>query len=297
MGDAQCMGRGLERRPLRSESLSSGTTYLIRDSTDSAGGFVLFVHGLGSTAAAWNPVVRNAPDRTGLLVPNLPGFGGSPAKGGVPPLEAATDATAELLQQYLEQGRVTIVAHSVGAIVAMRALHQLVDLSNLHRFVLVAGTLVSASRVLGSVQTVSADPKLTAMVAIHVLAGVIPLDVRAARMIARHRSLRAALLWPFLAHPQGVPEPELLAVLPHPGGSESVRAVWSARDVDIRALMARTRVPTRFVCGDEDRLICVDDVNAARCLLDPDQVVTLEGCGHWPHIERPVQTAAAVFGS
>jgi len=202
----------------------------------------------------------------------------------------------ELLQRYMEQARVTVVAHSVGAIVAMRALHR-VDSNRLHRFVLVAGTLVSASHVLASAQAATADPKLTAMVGIHALAGAIPLDTRGARAIARHRTLRAALLWPFLAHPQQVPEPDLLAVLPHSGGSESVRAIWSARDVDVRALMAHTEVATRIVCGDRDRLIHVGDVNTARSLLNPDEVVVLEGCGHWPHIERPAQTAAAVFES
>jgi pimeloyl-ACP methyl ester carboxylesterase len=200
----------------------------------------------------------------------------------------------ELLQRYMEQTHVTVVAHSVGAIIAMHAL-QRVDSSRLHRFVLVAGTLVSASHVLATAQTATADPKLTAMVGIHVLAGVIPLDARGARAIARHRTLRAALLWPFLAHPQQVPEPDLLAVLPHRGGSESVRAIWSARDVDIGELMAHTEVATRIVYGDHDRLIQVGDVNAARSLLNPDEVVVLEGCGHWPHIERPAQTAAAVF--
>ena len=279
---------------MRSERLDSGATYLVRDPIEADSGFVLFVHGLGSTANAWSPVACHAPEQTGLLVPDLPGFGSSPTRGGAAPLDAATDMIVELLQRYMVQARVTVVAHSVGAIVAMRALQQ-VDSSRLRRFILVAGTLVSASQVLATAHTATADPKLTAMVGIHVLAGVMPLDARGARAIARYRALRAALLWPFLAHPQRVPEPDLLAVLPHPGGSESVRAIWSARNVDIRALMAHTEVATRIVCGDHDRLVHLSDVNVARNLLNPDEVVVLEDCGHWPHIERPSQTAAAVF--
>jgi pimeloyl-ACP methyl ester carboxylesterase len=294
MGKARCIGPDLGHGALRSERLISGAKYLVRDPVDSDGGVVLFVHGLGSTAAAWSPVTWHAPERTGLLVPDLPGFGRSPTRGKAAPLDAATDMVVELLVRYMEQTPVTVVAHSVGAIVAMRALQQ-VDSRRMHRFVLVAGTLVSASRVLATTQTATAHSGLTAMVGIHVLAGVIPLDARGARTIARHRTLRAALLWPFLAYPQQVSEPDLLAVLPHPGGSEAVRAVWSARNVDIRALMAQTEVSTRIVCGDHDRLIHPGDVNVARSLLDPDEVVVLEGCGHWPHIERPAETAAAVF--
>jgi pimeloyl-ACP methyl ester carboxylesterase len=267
--------------------------YLVRDPADSSRDVVLFVHGLGSTAAAWKPVIRYAPDRIGLLIPDLPGFGTSPAKG-VTPLDAATNMLVELLRRYMERTHVTVVAHSVGAIVAMRALRQ-VDCSRLHRFVLVAGTLLSATRVLTTAQTATADPALTAMVGIHVMAGAIPLDARGACAIARHRTLRAALLWPFLADPQHVPERELLAALPHPGGRESLRAIWSARQVDVRALMADTEVATRIVHGVDDRLIHDGDVNVARSLLDPDEVVALEGCGHWPHIERPAQTAAAAF--
>ena len=294
--NARSISTDLERRALRSESLNSGARYLVRDPTDSDGGSVLFVHGLGSTATAWSPVTWHAPERTGILVPDLPGFGRSPTSGSAAPLDAATDMIVELLERHMKQNRVTVVAHSVGAIVAMRALQQ-VDSRRLHRFVLVAGTLISASRVLATTQTATAHPNLTAMVGIHILAGAIPLDARGARAIARHRTLRAALLWPFLARPQQVPDPDLLAVLPHPGGSESIRAIWSARNVDVRALMAHTEVVTRIVCGDHDRLIQLGDVNVARELLNPDEVVVLEGCGHWPHIERPAQTAAAVFES
>ena len=295
MGNTRCRGTSVERQTPRSESLESGAQYLVRDPVDSDGGVVLFVHGLGSTAAAWQPVVRYAPDQVGLLIPDLPGFGRSPS-GGVTPLEAATEMLVELLRGHLERTQVTVVAHSVGAIVAMRALQE-VESSRLRRLVLVAGTLLSATRVLATAQTATADPALTAMVGIHVLAGVVPLDARLARVIARRHALRVALLWPFLADPSHVPERELLAVLPHRGGCEALRAIWSARQVDVRALMADIKVATRIVHGVDDRLVDEGDVNAACRLLDPDEVVALEGCGHWPHIERPAQTAAAAFAS
>lgn len=253
----------------------------------------MFVHGLGSTGMAWKPILQYAPDRVGLVIPDLPGFGSSPP-AKLPPLEAATDMLIELLRNWIGRSKVTVVAHSVGGIVAMKALHAL-DQERPGRLVLVSGTLESATQVLDTIRSATANLPLTAMVGIHVLAGVIPLDSTRARLIARHRSLRTALLWPFLSAPQSVTEDKLQAALPHRGGRESLRAVWSARHVDIGALMAETSIKTKLLYGLNDPLICGRDVTLANELLQPDEVVALEGCGHWPHIERPEQTAALAF--
>lgn len=272
--------------------LASGATYYIREPKADAG-IVVFVHGLGSTARAWEPVLRYAPREVGLVIPDLPGFGDSP-RAKLPPLEAAADMLRDLLCTRVGGSRLTVVAHSVGGIVAMQALSALKQ-DRPTRLVLVSGTLASATQVLATAGRATERLSLSAMVGIHVLGGVIPLDAKGARLIARHRSLRALLLWPFLFAPQNVPDDGLEAALPHRGGRESLRAVWSARHVDIEALMAETSVKTRLLYGLNDPLICQRDVKIATELLEPDEIVALRECGHWPHIERPEQTAALAF--
>jgi pimeloyl-ACP methyl ester carboxylesterase len=272
--------------------LDSGATYLIREPEGDAG-VVVFVHGLGSSGKAWEPVLRYAPEQVGFVIPDLPGFGSSP-RAKLPPLEAATDMVVELLRNCMGRSKVTVVAHSVGGIVAMKALNAL-DRERPDRLVLVSGTLESATHVLATSRRATESLALTAMVGIHVLAGVIPLDSTRARLIARHRSLRAILLWPFLCAPQRVPEEGLEAALPHHGGRESLRAVWSARHADIGTLMANTSIKTQLVYGLNDPLIRKRDIELAHELLKPDETVALDGCGHWPHIERPEQTAALAF--
>ena len=284
-----------EERSLRRERLSSGTTYLVREPAATAKAVVVLVHGLGSTAMCWQPVLRYAPADVGLVIPDLPGFGCSPANEQIP-LDAATAMIVELLEQLGDERPVTVVAHSVGAAVAMRALRQR-RYGDVRRLVLVAGTLLSATQVLASPRAMMADPGLTTMVGINVLAGVTPLCPRSARTIARHSALRASLLWPFLAHPRQVPERDLLAVLPHPGGRESFRAIWTSRDINLATLMGGLDVATRVVHGAVDRLIDERDILLARDLLGSDDIVRLEGCAHWPHIERPAQTATAAFAA
>jgi len=278
---------------LQRKRTGSGAVYLARLPASHTDRLALLVHGLGSSAASWEPVARHAPDGLGLLIPDLPGFGSSPS-GSLPPLEAAAEMVEELLEQYLGKTRITIVAHSVGTIVALQAL-QAVQHERVDRLVLVSGALLTASTIAASPRAVIANPTLTAMVAIHVMAAVTPLSTGCAAAIARNQTLKSALLWPFLAHPGGVCEPELMKVLPHPGGWQSTRAIWSARQVDLAALMARTEIPSRIIHGAEDRLIDREDIAGASNLLPSDDLLELEGCGHWPHIERPAETAAAAF--
>lgn len=278
---------------LRRRWTESGALYLEREPRDSRAEVVIFIHGLGSSAASWIPVLENAPEDVGLLIPDLPGFGSSPS-GSLSPLEGATDVVVDLLDRYGTERPVTVAAHSIGAMVAMRAL-QSAEGAGPRRLVLVAGTLLKATTVAASIRSALVDPPLTAMVSLHAMAGVIPMGPGCARFVTRRPMLRSALLWPFLCAPREVGEGKLMAVLPHRGGFQSARAISSARTVDLVGLMAGSEVPTRLIHGLQDRLISEEEVGTARELLHAECVVQLERCGHWPHIERPRETAAVTF--
>jgi pimeloyl-ACP methyl ester carboxylesterase len=79
-----------------------------------AGPPVLLLHGYGG--AAWNfaAVARLLPGRR-LIVPDLPGHGGSAPLPAAPTLSAFADAVAPLLD-----GPADVVGHSLGAVVGLR---------------------------------------------------------------------------------------------------------------------------------------------------------------------------------
>ena len=238
-------------------------------------------------------MVRHIPLEHGLLIPDLPGFGDSPS-GPATPLQAATMMVLELLENYLPEGGITVVTHSVGGIVGLEALQALPQVE-VTRLVLVAGTLLSASRVAASVSSALSNPTLTAMVGIHVGAGVIPITDHIGEVITRHQLLISLLLWPFLADPQKIPEADLMAALPHRGGRQAARAIWASRRIDLAALMVNTATRVRLVHGIKDRLISEADVREACRILEPEALIKLDSCGHWPHVERPAETAAAAL--
>lgn len=81
----------------------------------------VMLHGLASTALAWRPVVRNLA-RTGcrLLVPELSELGGSRCpEGGLAVADGAV-AVAELIEEELDGGPVTLAGNSLGGWVAVR---------------------------------------------------------------------------------------------------------------------------------------------------------------------------------
>ncbi|WP_205328100.1 alpha/beta fold hydrolase [Glycomyces sp. YM15] len=94
---------------------------------------IVFVHALGSSAAAWQPQVAALAERHKVLAPDLPGHGEAPGPFG---LEPAAFAIAELIAAEPEP--VHLVGISVGATVAMLA--ALDDPSRVASLVLSGGT-------------------------------------------------------------------------------------------------------------------------------------------------------------
>lgn len=81
---------------------------------------VLFLHGLGDSGDAWREVIEKLPDHYRIVTLDLLGFGASPK-----PAWATYDARHQakaVVTTYLRlriTGRVTIVGHSLGALVAV----------------------------------------------------------------------------------------------------------------------------------------------------------------------------------
>jgi pimeloyl-ACP methyl ester carboxylesterase len=62
-------------------------------------------------------------------------------------------------------------------------------------------------------------------------------------------------------------------------------------DPALPALLAGVRAPTLIVWGAEDRIIPVECGQLYQAAMPGSRVEIMEGCGHWPHYEKPRELA------
>lgn len=81
---------------------------------------IVFLHGIGSSGAEWHDVVQQLPDNIAVMTIDLLGFGQSPKPewARYDAVEQARSVIATLLRQTI-RGRVLVVGHSLGALVAV----------------------------------------------------------------------------------------------------------------------------------------------------------------------------------
>lgn len=81
---------------------------------------LVFLHGLGNSGAAWNPVIKHLPDDVRVLSVDLLGFGDSPKPDKArynAKLQARAVATT--LAKQLPTGKCIVIGHSMGSLVAV----------------------------------------------------------------------------------------------------------------------------------------------------------------------------------
>ena len=99
----------------------------IRYFTGGGGVPLVLVHGLGGAAANWVEVVAQASGRFRLLVPDLPGHGGSGRARRGAGISDFADVVAGLIEhERLEPA--LVAGHSLGGLVALRLAHRRPDL-------------------------------------------------------------------------------------------------------------------------------------------------------------------------
>jgi pimeloyl-ACP methyl ester carboxylesterase len=80
---------------------------------------VVLVHGLGGAASNWVDLAAVLAERHRVLIPDLPGHGGSSPLPAAPTLSAFADRVAVLLERE-RLARAVVVGHSLGGLVALR---------------------------------------------------------------------------------------------------------------------------------------------------------------------------------
>ena len=244
---------------------------------------LVLVHGLGGAAANWLALAPLLLPGRRLIVPELPGHGGSSPLPAAPSLSPYADRLG-LLLEHEGATPAAVVGHSLGGAVALRlALRRPESVSAL---VLAAAAGISST-------ARSARYALT-------VTGIL----KPGRKIAPHRRrvARSALLKRLVFGRWGASDPPALppevveALLAGPARhTDTVSAATALVRDDVRPDLERISCPVLVLWGARDNQLPVDDAfDYARRLQAPLRVIA--DCGHLLIVERPVACADAITG-
>jgi pimeloyl-ACP methyl ester carboxylesterase len=243
---------------------------------------LVLVHGLGGSAANWGELVPLLAPRRRLIVPDLPGHGGSEPLAAVAGLDAFADRVAAVAEH---EGALPapVVGHSLGGAVVVHLALRRPDAVT--RLVLAAAAGLSVGTRFG-------QALVTASMA-----------VRPGRLAARHvdrvvrsQRLRRALLGVYyVADPVGLTDTGLRGFLAGHLLHTDIGSAWRAlRTDDPREQLHEVMAPTLLLWGAEDAQLPLDDAfEYARRLRAPLRVIP--DCGHLLIGERPDACADAIL--
>jgi 3-oxoadipate enol-lactonase len=235
---------------------------------------LLLLHGLGGGAANWVELAPALAEERRVLVPDLPGHGGSAPLAGQPSMDDFAECAGRLAE-YEGMVPAAVVGHSFGALVALR-------------LALLRPDQVT-SVVLAALPGISSAGRLR-----QVMLAIVGL-IRPGRVATRFRSriARTSLLrYPTFGY-WLVADPAALS----PTAVEGFLApqalhtdTWSASRAlavaDPRTELERVRCPALVLWGASDMLVPVEDgIEFARRLRAP--LRTIPDCGHLLIGERP----------
>ena len=268
--DAKVELPGFEERFL--EARGCRLRYLVAGEGDP----LLLVHGLGGAASNWLGLAPLLPGRR-VVVPELPGHGGSSALPAAPSLNAYADRIALLLD-----APTAVVGHSLGGAITLRLA--------IRRPELVSALVLAGAAGISS-GTRQARYALT-------MTGLIKPGKRIAPY--RRRVARSALLKTLVFGRWGASDPPALApavaeaFLSGPAHhTDTVSAAKALVRHDPRSDLDRVRCPVLLLWGARDHQLPIDDAfDYARRLRAPLRAIA--DCGHLLIGERPVACVDAI---
>jgi pimeloyl-ACP methyl ester carboxylesterase len=238
---------------------------------------LLLVHGLGGSAANWLALAPLLLPGRRLIVPDLPGHGGSDPLPAAASLTAYADSLAALLD-----GPAAVVGHSLGGAIALR-------LAIRRPEVVSALVLAGAAGISSGSRRARYGLTITGL-------------LKPGRKIApyRHRVARSAALKTLVFGRWGASDPPALppemaeAFLSGPARhTDTVSAAKALVRDDPRPDLDRVRCPVLLLWGARDNQLSVDDAfEYARRLRAPLRVIA--DCGHLLIGENPEACADAI---
>jgi pimeloyl-ACP methyl ester carboxylesterase len=242
---------------------------------------VILVHGLGGAAANWIAVAPELARRHRVVVPDLPGHGGSAGVPGLPNLAPFAEIVHELARREGALPAV-VVGHSLGAVVAVRHAVRYPDAT-------LGIVLASAAGIRSTTRTAQVLLALTAL-------------VQPGRRLAPHHlrisagpRLRTAVFGGWGASDPAALTPEaadalLIDVPLHTDIASASTAL--VRD-DMRPLLGDVRCPAVVLWGDRDTQVPLEDAFVYTRALGADLRVVAD-CGHLVIVERPAECVDAI---
>ncbi|MFE9747180.1 alpha/beta fold hydrolase [Saccharothrix saharensis] len=274
--------------------VEGGIRYIDTGPRGTSGTDFLLIHGLGGSLEQWIPVIGLLSPTARVIAIDVPGFGHSRTRRGDFDLTAAVERISDVLDA-LHVDRCVVVSHSISCVVAAGLAAARPDA--VRSLVLVSGALLRASEIAQRPSRALRHPKLGLVVLSQFLAGVVPVPRFVLNALASSALLRTVTLWPFVAHPGGIPTEHLVEALTGSGSLAVLRILLTADAIDYHGLLSAVDQPVTLVVGDRDRLIDADDIARLRRMMRVVRVSVIRGCGHWPWLEEPSQLAARLTSS
>jgi pimeloyl-ACP methyl ester carboxylesterase len=238
---------------------------------------LLLVHGLGGAAANWVALAPLLLPGRRVLVPELPGHGGSSPLPAAPSLNAYADRLALLLEP-----RAALIGHSLGGAITLRLAIRRPELVS--RLVMAGAAGISSG-------TRQARYALT-------MTGLIKPGKRIApyrRQVARSPLLKTLVFGRWGASDPPALRPEIAeAFLSGPARhTDTVSAAKALVREDSRSDLDRVQCPLMLLWGARDHQLPIDDAfDYARRLRAPLRAIA--DCGHLLIGERPEACADAI---
>jgi pimeloyl-ACP methyl ester carboxylesterase len=243
---------------------------------------LVLVHGLGGGAANWVELAPELARRRRVLVPDLPGHGGSEPLPAAPSLAAYADRVVELMEREATVPA-PIVGHSFGGTVALRVAIRRPDAVS--GVVLAAGAGISSSR-----------RRAQAMVTAAGLVRPGRIAARLRRQIATSPAARRLVFGGWgVSDPASFPSRAVEGFLaPQQLHTDTLSAGRALIHEDPRTDLGRLRCPSLVLWGARDAMVPVaDGIEYARRLGAPLRVIA--DCGHLLIAERPDACLDAIW--
>ncbi|WP_238366708.1 alpha/beta fold hydrolase [Mesobacterium pallidum] len=240
------------------------------------GRVLVCLHGIGSNAGSFRPMLDHLPAGWDVIAWNAPGYGGSEALTAEWPTEADYAAALGRFLDVLGLGAVTLLGHSLGTLMAARFA---ADAPERVDTLILAASACGHGKVPGDLSEAAA-------------ARIAAIDLKGARAVAEDRGPR------LLADPEGRPEAkarvvDAMAQVTMPGYGQAVKMLASGRLVDS---LSRVTAPAMVIWGTGDIITPRAQSEAAAAALGTE-IHEIPGSGHACHVETPAEFAAALRAS
>jgi len=268
---------------LRSVTLH-GNRVAYRDEGDRGAHPLLLIHGVAGCSGAWDPLIGHLSQKYRVIAPDLLGHGESDK----PRTDYSLGAFAVMLRDFLDVLEIpspTLVGHSLGGGIALQLVHQ-------HREYCRRLVLVNSG---GLGADVSLPLRLLSAPGAELLLALVT---------SRPGLYFGWTVWPKISTRSMEParaqeRREKYSALADPQVRQAfLRTLRSVVDIRGQSVCALEKLPelvgqmpTLIVAGAQDRVIPPAHAQAAHAVLPGSRLEILDGAGHHPQLDCPVELA------